>query len=224
MVTTGSGVQRWIRVWDLPTRICHWGIVILFAACWWTVDAGYMRWHLFAGYGALGLVVFRIVWGFVGGQTARFGSFVCGPAGVWRYARKLFRRDGDASLGHNPLGAISIIVMLSLLLSQTALGLFVVNDDGGASGPLSQWVSYGTGRNFAHWHAFNFNLLLILVGLHLAAIVFYRLFHGERLISAMIHGYKSHRSSGETPYFVPLWRAALLVVPILVGIVLLVRI
>lgn len=224
MATTERAVQKRIRVWDLPTRICHWGIVTGFAACWWTADADYMRLHLFAGYGVLGLVIFRIVWGFVGGQTARFTSFVRGPVGVWRYARKLFQRDGDASLGHNPLGAISIIVMLSLLLSQTVLGLFVVNDDGGASGPLSQLVSYGTGRDFAHWHAFNFNLLLILGGLHLAAMVFYRLFHGERLISAMIHGYKSHRSSAETPYFVPLWRAALLVVPILVGIVLLARI
>ncbi|OBS07956.1 hypothetical protein Thpro_022206 [Acidihalobacter prosperus] len=138
--------------------------------------------------------------------------------------RKLFKREGDASLGHNPLGALSIIVMLSLLLLQTILGLFAVNDDGGASGPLSQWVSYGTGRRFAHLHAFNFNLLLLLIGLHLAAIVFYRLFRGENLVSAMIHGYKSHRAAGETPYFVPLWRAALVAASIFVGVVLLVKI
>lgn len=224
MVNTGGSVRKRVRVWDLPTRIWHWSILILFATCWWTADTDHMRWHLFAGYGVLGVVSFRILWGFCGGQTARFSSFVRGPASVWRYARKLRDRDHYESLGHNPLGALSIIVMLSLLLLQTILGLFAVNNDGGSSGPLSQWVSYTTGRRFAHWHADNFNLLLFLIGLHLTAIVFYRLVRGENLVSAMIHGYKSHRSSGETPYFVPLWRAVLLAVPILIGIVLLARI
>lgn len=224
MANTKSAARKRIRVWDLPTRLWHWSVLILFAICWWTADTDHMRWHLLAGYGVLGLVTFRIVWGFCGGQTARFSSFVRGPAGVWRYVRKLLKRDGDESLGHNPLGALSIIVMLSLLLLQSILGLFAVNDDGGASGPLSQWVSYGTGRRFAHLHAFNFNLLLLLIGLHLAAIVFYRLFRGENLVSAMIHGYKSHRTSGEAPYFVPPWRAILIAASIFIGVVLLVRI
>lgn len=172
-----------------------------------------MRWHRLAGYGVLGAVLFRVAWGFIGGQTARFRSFVRGPAATFRYLRKLLgaaRNDMPTPVGHNPLGALSILLMLVLLLMQTASGLFAVNVDGIASGPLAQWVSFRTGRGFAHWHAAIFHLLLAVIGLHLAAIAFYRLARKEKLVAPMIHGFKRRAPSGEIPYFVPWWRALIL--------------
>ncbi|EQD43854.1 cytochrome B561, partial [mine drainage metagenome] len=154
-----------VRVWDLPTRLSHWTLVVLFGVCWWTADHDHWQWHRLAGYGVLCAVWFRLAWGFCGGQTARFGDFVRGPGATFRYVRKLFRRGSDASpspLGHNPLGALSILAMLGLLLAQTTFGLFAVNGDGIASGPLSRWVSYRTGRLFARLHAVNFDLLLLM--------------------------------------------------------------
>ena len=214
---------RRIRVWDVPTRLSHWSIVILFGLCWWSAKSDHMHWHRIAGYGMLGMVVFRIAWGFIGGQTARFRDFVRGPRATVRYALKFIRNRTDASsapLGHNPLGALSILVMLTLLLAQTVFGLFTVNLDGVASGPFAKWVSYDTGRMFAHLHAANFNLLLIMIALHLSAISFYRLARKESLIPAMIHGLKSRVSSDEVPYFVPWWRAITLAAGIMICIVL----
>jgi cytochrome b len=216
-----------VRVWDLPTRLSHWATVSLFGVCWWTADSDRMEWHRIAGYGVLGAVLFRLAWGFCGGQTARFGDFVRGPAATFRYARKLFRRrgdDGPAPLGHNPLGALSIILMLVLLLTQAALGLFAVNVDGFGSGPFAKWVSFETGRRIAHLHAANFQLLLLLVGLHLTAIGFYRLARREKLLAAMIHGSKPRATAGEVPYFVPAWRAVLLAAGIFILVALLLNI
>lgn len=186
-----------------------------------------MRWHRLAGYGVLGVVLFRVAWGFCGGQTARFRDFVRGPAATFRYVRKLFARrddDGAPPLGHNPLGALSIIVMLGLLLAQTTLGLFAVNVDGFDSGPFSRWVSFDTGRRFAHLHAATFDLLLLAIGVHLTAIAFYRLARGERLLPAMIHGFKPGAPSAAAPYFVPGWRALLLAAGIVILVTLLLRI
>lgn len=216
-----------VRVWDLPTRLTHWAIVILFATCWLTAETDHMKWHRIAGYGVLCAVCFRLLWGFCGAETARFSHFVRGPAGVLRYVRKLFKPDGAASsvtVGHNPLGALSILVMLALLLTQTTFGLFAVDVDGIASGPLSRWVSFETARRFAHWHAANFNLLLIMIGVHLSAISFYRFVRHERLVPAMIHGFKSGVPTQKAPYFVSYWRAALLAAVIVAMVIALVNV
>lgn len=216
-MTAQSSAQQRVRVWDLPTRLSHWAVVILFGVCWWAADTDHMAWHRLAGYGVLGTVWFRLAWGFWGGETARFGSFVRGPAATCRYVRKLFAREGNNAptlLGHNPLGALSILVMLTLLVTQTTFGLFAVDVDGIESGPWAKWVSFGTGRRFAHWHSTNFHLLLGMIGVHLSALAFYRFARKEHLVLAMIHGYKERTSSGPVPYFVPWWRAVLLAVGI----------
>lgn len=220
-MTTESATHERVRVWDLPTRLSHWAIVVLFGLCWWTAESDHMAWHLIAGYGVLGAVCFRVAWGFCGGQTARFASFVRGPAATVRYVRKLFGRaggDSPAPIGHNPLGALSILVMLALLLTQTTFGLFAVNIDGVASGPLAKWVSFDTGRRFAHWHAANFQLLLVMIGVHLTAIGYYRVARNDNLVPAMIHGFKWRAPSGAAPYFVPWWRAVLLVAAIFISL------
>ncbi len=226
MTAKGATTER-VRVWDLPTRLSHWTIVILFGVCWWTAETDHMEWHLLAGYGVLGAVLFRLAWGFCGGQTARFASFVRGPAATLRYVRKLLGRGADdspAPLGHNPLGALSILVMLGLLLLQTLFGLFSVSVDGVFSGPLAKWVSFETGRRFTHLHAANFDLLLLVIAVHLTAIGFYRFGRKESLVPAMIHGFKSRAPSGEVPYFVPWWRAAFLAAGIILCVTLLVNV
>lgn len=216
-----------VRVWDLPTRLSHWILVVLFGVCWWTADHDHWQWHRLAGYGVLCAVWFRLAWGFCGGQTARFGDFVRGPGATFRYVRKLFRRGSDASpspLGHNPLGALSILAMLGMLLAQTTFGLFAVNGDGIASGPLSRWVSYRTGRLFARLHAVNFDLLLLMIAVHLSAIAIYRFVRKEKLLPAMIHGYKTRAPTTEVPYFVPWWRAVLIAAAIIVCLALLLNV
>lgn len=216
-----------VRVWDLPTRLSHWTIVGLFGVCWWTAESDHWEWHRLAGYGMLCAVWFRLAWGFCGAQTARFGEFVRGPGATFRYVRKLFGSGGEdspAPIGHNPLGAVSILVMLGLLITQTAFGLFAVNVDGIASGPLSEFVSFDTGRLFAHLHALNFDLLLLMVAIHLSAIGFYRFARNEKLVAAMIHGVKSRASTSEIPYFVPRWRAVVLAAVVITCVVLLVNI
>ena len=226
-MTANRAMPERVRVWDFPTRLAHWTIVVLFGICWWTGETEHMHWHRIARYGVLGAVLFRLVWGVYGGETARFRSFVRGPAATFQYVRKLVGNDGADSpspIGHNPLGALSIIVMLSLLLTQTVLGLFAVDVDGVAAGPFARWVSFETGRRFAHWHAANFHLLLVLIGMHLTAVGFYRFARKENLVPAMIHGFKWRVRPTAAPYFVPWWRAVLLAAAIVLGLDLLLNI
>jgi cytochrome b len=223
MTALGAAPER-VRVWDLPTRLAHWTIVILFGICWWTGETEHIHWHLIAGYAVLGIVLFRLGWGLCGAETARFRSFVRGPAATFQYVRKLFahrRAALPSPIGHNPLGALSIVAMLGLLVTQAILGLFAVDVDGVASGPFARWVSFETGRRFAHWHAASFHLLLVLIGVHLTAIAFYRFTRGEKLLAAMIHGCKWRATAGDAPYFVPGWRAALLAAGIAICLALL---
>src|SRR5690242_6646079 len=139
-VTENARVR--VRVWDGPTRIAHWFMALLFGLSWWTAETGHLEWHRWSGYGLLGLLVFRILWGFFGSSTARFAQFLRGPREIVAYVR------GRWSLapGHNPLGALSVLTLLLLLLAQVTLGLFAVDIDGIESGPLSSHVSFGTGR------------------------------------------------------------------------------
>lgn len=177
-----------VRLWDGPTRLVHWGLVGLVTASWWTQEIGRMDWHRWSGYALLALLVFRIFWGFFGGTTARFGGFVKGPSTVAAYARTMFRPGSAALPGHNPLGGWSVLAMLAALIAQVVLGLFAVDVDGIESGPLSQYVSFDLGRRLAEWHEISFNILLGLIGLHLAAVSFYLVVRRENLIAAMVTG------------------------------------
>jgi Cytochrome b len=173
-----------VRVWDVPTRLLHWLLVVSFAVSWWTGETGRLEWHRWSGYLVLGLIVFRVYWGFVGSSTARFAEFLRGPRTIASYLRGTW----PPVPGHNPLGALSVIGLLGLSGVQVALGLFAVDVDGIESGPLSMYVSFETGRAAAEWHEAVFNVLLWLVGLHIIAIAWYRWVRGERLLGAMVHG------------------------------------
>jgi cytochrome b len=172
------------RVWDIPTRVVHWLFVIGLGVSWWTAENGRMEWHRWSGYTLLALVLFRVYWGFVGGSTARFGNFVRGPRAILAYLRG---SSGD-TIGHNPLGALSVLALLGLLLLQIVLGLFAVDVDGIESGPLSLYVSFDTGRACAEWHEAVFNALLALIALHIVAVLYYFMFKRRNLIGAMLTG------------------------------------
>jgi cytochrome b len=173
-----------VRVWDVPTRLFHWLLVIGFALSWWTAETGRLEWHRWSGYVLLGLVTFRIYWGFFGSSTARFSQFVRGPRAIAGYLRGAW----TVKPGHNPLGALSVLALLLLLAALILLGLFAVDVDGIESGPLSLYVSFDAGRAAAEWHEDIFDALLWLVGLHVAAIGWYRVVKRENLLAAMFHG------------------------------------
>lgn len=173
-----------VPVWDAPTRLFHWTLVLLIAFSWWSAEARKMDWHRYSGYGVLALVTFRIFWGFAGSSTARFSGFVRSPAAAVRY----LRGRADPSHGHNPLGAWSVVAMLLLLVAQVGLGLFAVDIDGIESGPLADRVSFDVGRVAAEWHHRSFNALLALIALHVAAIAVYLVVRRENLITPMLTG------------------------------------
>jgi len=182
-----SGLVK-VRVWDLPVRLAHWLLVILLCFSWWTAANSEMRWHRFSGYAILTIVLFRIYWGFLGTPTARFGHFVRGPAAVMGYARSMWQRSTAWTMGHNPLGGWSAILLLAALLLQTLIGLFSVDVDGIESGPLSYLVSFEVGRSAAKLHGRVFALLRVLVVIHLAAVLFYQFYKRQNLIAAMVTG------------------------------------
>jgi len=198
-----------VRLWDGPTRLVHWALAILVGVSWWTHEIGRMDWHRWSGYAILGLLVFRIFWGFAGGTTARFASFLKGPGAVAAYARTLLRPGTAALPGHNPIGGWSVAAMLLALVAQVVFGLFAVDVDGIESGPFSQYVSFDLGRSFAEWHEISFNILLALIVLHLLAVVFYLVVRRDNLISAMVTGRRLMASEPRDIRFAPWWMAVL---------------
>lgn len=195
---TSSGAQR-VRIWDLPTRIIHWLLAALIALSWWTAESGELALHRYSGYAILGLLLFRVYWAFAGSATSRLFGYVRGARTVLEYARKLPRRTSDAArpVGHNPLGAWSALLLLTLLVAQVALGLFAVDVDGIESGPLSHLVSFDAGRDAAELHEDLFDVLLAFIGLHVAAVFFYLFYRRENLIAPMFTG---ARRQNATPY------------------------
>lgn len=194
-------------VWDGWVRAVHWLIAVLFAASWYTHRAN-LAWHRYAGYALLTLVAFRIYWGFAGSTTARFAHFVKGPAGIVRYGRTLLHRGPSTVTGHNPIGAISVVLLLGLLLAQCLLGLFVTDIDGLESGPLSALVSFDMSRLLAGWHGRVFTVLQSLVGLHLVAVAFYLFGKRDNLIAPMVTGRKRILGDAQSLRFGRPWHAA----------------
>ncbi|MDS4026912.1 MAG: cytochrome b/b6 domain-containing protein [Candidatus Contendobacter sp.] len=214
-----------IKVWDLPTRLFHWTLVALLITQWLTAEASStMDWHVRGGYAVLMLVLFRLIWGFVGSDTARFRDFVRGPGAALEYARSLLRGETPYYLGHNPLGAWSIIALLLLLLIQAGTGLFA-NDDIMTEGPLYAWVSKGTSDWLTTIHKLNFNLLLLVIAVHLSAVLFYLLVKGENLIHPMLNGCKHlpPELASPAPRIVNPWRGLAALAVAVVAVWLLVR-
>lgn len=174
-----------LRVWDLPTRLFHWLLVMLFAFSWWSAEQREMDWHRWSGLGVLALVAFRLVWGVIGGSTARFASFVRSPLRVIGY---LTGKAPHSGAGHNPLGGWSVLALLGVIALQLLSGLFAVDTDGLESGYLSHLVTFEQGRQAADVHEIAFNLAMILIAVHLLAIAFYRVVKRRNLVAPMVTG------------------------------------
>lgn len=181
---------RTIKVWDLPTRLFHWTLVALMITQWLTAQSSSaMTYHILGGYAVLALVLFRLVWGVIGSDTARFRHFVRGPSAALDYVKALLRGETPLYLGHNPMGGWSIVAMLILLLIQAGTGLFA-NDDIVTEGPLYSWVSKSVSDGLTTIHKINFNLLLAVIAVHISAVLFYLLVKRENLIHPMLSGRK----------------------------------
>ncbi len=191
-----------IRVWDLPTRAFHWLIVLLMPALWWTGEEHMDELHLLLGEVALGLILFRIVWGLIGSSTARFAGFVKGPGAILAY----LRGERPAGVGHNPLGALSVLALLVLLATVTGLGLFATDEDGLAPGPLSHLVTFDSARILAERHEQLFWILVGFIGLHVAAILFYFLVRRDNLVTPMVTGARAGSAGEEAMAAAPVWR------------------
>lgn len=179
------GLNR-VPVWDLPTRLFHWLLVVLFGFSWWSAENHEMEWHYRSGTALLILLAFRLIWGVIGGSTARFAHFLPSPGRFAAY----FGNDPahPRQAGHNPLGALSVIALLLLLMVQVGTGLFAVDTDGLESGPLSYLVDFDQGRAAAEIHELSFNTLLALIALHVAAVLFYLVVRRRNLIGPMVTG------------------------------------
>lgn len=192
-------------VWDIPIRCVHWAFVILISAMWWTAESHEMALHKQLGMVFLGLLFFRILWGILGSSTARFTSFVRGPATVLAYLKGAHSKD--EAVGHNPLGGWSVLALLGLMLMQIALGLVAQDVDGLESGPLNHLVSYDVAEAAREWHEALFNALLVLISVHVGAIIFYRVVKKDNLVAPMISGRKSLRQAAAAPRMGSIWAA-----------------
>ena len=180
------------RVWDLTTRLIHWSLVVLVILQFGTAEWGWlsMRWHFRFGYATLVLVCVRVLWGIVGSESSRFSHFLRGPRTIAAYMRgTLWHRFGHP-VSHNPLGALSVLVLLALLFVQCISGMFA-SDAIDTFGPLVGRVSGSTVRLMTHLHEINQKLLLGFITLHVAAVLLHALVRREEhLIAAMVTGYK----------------------------------
>jgi cytochrome b len=175
-----------IRVWDLPTRLFHWALAGCVVALVTTAKIGgeAMIWHGRLGYAVGSLLLFRLIWGFVGGHWSRFRSFPPSPAAAFRY----LRGSGQPTPGHSPLGALSVYALLLFLFAQVATGLFS-DDQVEYSGPLGVHVANDTVRLFTRYHKnIGQYVLIALVVLHLAAIAYYHWGKRRNLVGPMVHG------------------------------------
>ena len=180
-----------VRVWDLPTRLFHWALVVCVIGQIITANVGgnWMNWHLRLGYTVLTLLLFRLVWGFVGGHWSRFGSFLYAPSSVLAYLRG--RAKPEHRVGHTPLGALSVFALLLILLAQVTTGL-MSDDEIAFFGPLVRFVSGDTVSAATSYHK-NVGKFIVfgLVALHVLAIVFYKLVRKQSLVKAMVVGTKT---------------------------------
>ena len=175
-----------VLVWDAPTRLFHWTIVTLILLSWFSADQGYMTVHLWSGLALLALLLFRIGWGLVGSTTARFSDFLHPPRAVLSY----LRGEGKSLYaGHNPAGGLMVVALIAVLLAQALTGLFA-NDGLHFSGPLALLVSDDTSTRVTSWHALIFDLILLLVWCHVAAVGFHVFVKGHNLVKAMVTGRK----------------------------------
>jgi cytochrome b len=197
-----------MKVWDLPVRLFHWVLVVLIASAWATQEYNYMDLHVWCGYSILTLLLFRVAWGFVGSDTARFVRFLRSPVEALRHLSHIPKREADREIGHNAAGGWMVLVMLALVGVQAGTGLFSNSgDDGTVDGPLKPLVSQGTSDFLSHVHGFNFKLIEAAIVLHVLAIVAYAVLKRQDLVRPMVTGTKAMPGDAAAPRMVSPVRA-----------------
>jgi cytochrome b len=202
-MTSDDGLQR---VWDLPTRLFHWALVLLVALQFASGEFGWlpMRWHYWLGYATLAALLFRFAWGFVGSDTSRFAHFVRGPRVALRHGADFLRGATQRFPGHNPLGGWSVLALLACLFVQAVSGLFA-SDDIVEQGPLVARAPEATIAFMTRVHALDRYVLALLITLHVVAVLVHRL-RGHHLVAAMLHG-RARFDGTPAPRLVSSWRA-----------------
>ena len=176
-----------MRVWDAATRLCHWTRGLLVLAAWFCAETERFRLHILCGLGVLTLLLFRLIWGFVGSDTARFSHFLGNPRLAVRHLAHFTERGPDTEIGHNPAGGWMVLVLLAVLAVQVVSGLFNPGDTGG---PLAAHASAAWAELAGRVHEANFAVLLVLVGLHIAAVFAYAIVKRHDLVRPMVTGTK----------------------------------
>lgn len=199
-----------MRVWDLPTRLFHWAIVLLVAGSYASIQFDRLDLHFLSGYALLALLLFRLAWGFVGSETSRFSQFLRSPLAGFRHLATFGRQEPDDQVGHNAAGGWMVLILLGDLAVQVGTGLFS-NDDVTSEGPLAHYVSKAVGDQLTAIHAANFNVILGLIALHVVAIIAYAVVKKHDLVRPMITGRKRLPGATRQPRMVsPALAAALL--------------
>ena len=199
-----------MKVWDAPTRLFHWAVVVLIACSYVSIQYDRLDLHFLSGYALLTLLLFRLAWGFVGSETSRFKHFLRSPAAALSHLRGFGRREPDDQVGHNAAGGWMVLVLLADIAVQVGLGLFS-NDDVLVDGPLRHLVSKQVSDRITALHADNFYVLLGLIVLHVLAVIAYAVIRKQNLLRPMITGRKRLPGATRQPRMVPSFVALLLV-------------
>jgi len=204
-----SNAERVVRVWDVSIRLFHWLAVVLVAAAYATWRLNWMVWHGRIGDALLALLLFRLLWGFFGSETARFSCFLTSPRMVLQHLIYAFLRAPDRQVGHNPAGGWMVLFLLALLLAETLTGLYVANDIADV-GPLTGIVPAAVANAIDASHAILWEVLLTAIALHVLTIFGYAAVKGQNLLLPMITGTKILPESVLAPRIVsPAWAAVL---------------
>lgn len=201
--SSGQPRVHTVRVWDLPTRLFHWLTVALVAAAYVTIRLNWLDWHVRIGKTLLALVLFRLLWGCVGSESARFRSFVASPGAALHHLRHLFEREPDVQVGHNPAGGWMVLLLLALLLGETLTGLYDYNDVSDV-GPLTAWVPAPVAYGISKLHdSLLWDAIVAAVALHLLAIALYAAVKGHHLLRPMLTGRKTVPANVREPRLAP---------------------
>ncbi|MGH6988668.1 MAG: cytochrome b/b6 domain-containing protein [Stellaceae bacterium] len=182
--------NRKVLIWDFATRLFHWLLVGLVAAAYATWRLNWMEWHAWIGEAVLALILFRLLWGFFGSDSARFAWFLASPRKAARYLSTMLRREPDRQVGHNPAGGWMVLLFIGLLLGETLTGLYVLNDVAD-EGPFTEITPAPIANAITALHAVLWDALLAAVALHLAAILLYAVVKRQNLVWPLITGRKT---------------------------------
>jgi cytochrome b len=183
-------------IWDLPTRLFHWLLALLVLAAFLSEDNRYL--HERIGIVILVLIIFRLIWGVIGGHYARFGSFVRGPTAVLAHVEEMRQPNPPQHIGHNAAGGWMVIALLVLMLTQAGLGLFS-RDLITYNGPLSGLISSGLSAQLTTVHKILSNVVLAAVALHIGAIAVYFLWKKQNLLRPMLTGRRADLTEADLP-------------------------